>query len=287
MSNITSYRFNWRNLLYGVVGTAFFAGLIMLMGFIGTKSSEQACTALRVILLGNESFIEQKDIAALMTERFGEMEGRSLVSIPIHQIEQELKQIPYVFSAIVSTDMDGLLTVRIKQREAVVRIINREGQDFYIDSQGHKMPVSLKYVPRVPVVNGFISEPYDGELDSVKSLLVADIFKTAQFISNDTLWSSQVVQLYINEHQDIELVPRVGGQQIILGNADSLERKFDRLALFYHKIVPKTGIKAYKSVNLKFAGQIICERSEHFNAEDIMIIPDSTHHNSINSNNTQ
>src|SRR5690606_27910517 len=97
MSNITSYRFNWRNLLYGVVGAAFFAGLIMLMGFIGTKSSEQACTALRVILLGNESFIEQKDIAALMTERFGEMEGRSLVSIPIHQIEQELKQIPYVF----------------------------------------------------------------------------------------------------------------------------------------------------------------------------------------------
>lgn len=287
MSSIASYRFNWRNILYGLMGTALFAGLVMLMGFIGTKSSEQACTAVRVILLGNESFIEQKDIVALLVEKFGEMEGRTLESIPTHQIEQELRQIPYVFSAVVTADMDGLLTVRVRQREAVVRVINRDGQDFYIDLQGHKMPVSLKYVPRVPVVNGFISEPYDGSLDSAKSQLVADIFKTAQFISSDSLWNSQVVQLYVNENHDIELVPRVGEQRIILGNADSLERKFEKLALFYQKIVPKTGIRAYRSVNLKFSGQIICERSEHFDPEDIVIIPDSTHHNSINSNNTQ
>ena len=287
MSSLTSYRFNWRNLLYGAVGVVLLAGLVMLMGFIGTKSSEQACTAMQVILLGNESFIEQKDVSALLVEKFGELEGRTLESIPIHQIEQDLRQIPYVFSAIVTIDMDGLLVVRVKQREAVVRIINNDGLDFYIDEQGHKMPVSLKYVPRVPVVNGFISEPYDGTLDSTKSQLVADVFKTAQFISSDSLWSSQVVQLYVNESQDIELVPRVGDQRIILGNADSLERKCEKLLLFYRKIVPKTGIRAYKSVNLKYAGQIVCERSQHFNPEDIMIIPDSTHHSSINSINTQ
>ena len=287
MSKTISYRFSWRSVLYGAMGAVLLAATIMLMGFIGTKSSEQACTAVRVILLGNESFIEQKDLTALLVEKFGELEGRTLESIPIHQIEQDLRQIPYVFSAILTTDMDGLLTVRVKQREAVVRVINRDAADFYIDLEGNKMPVSLKYVPRVPVVNGFISEPYDGTLDSTKSRLIADVFKTAQYISADSLWSSQVVQLYVNEHQDIELVPRVGGQQIILGNADSLERKFEKLLLFYRRIVPKTGINAYKSVNLKFAGQIICERSAHFDPDDIIILPDSTHQSSINSNNTQ
>jgi len=287
MINSASYRFNWRNVLYGALGVVLLLGTIMLMGFIGTKSSEQACTAVRVILLGNESFIEQKDISELLVEKFGELEGRTLESIPIHQIELDLRQIPYVFSAVVTTDMDGLLTVRVKQREAVVRFINRDGPDFYVDLQGHKMPVSLKYVPRVPIANGFISEPYDGTLDSIKSELVADVFKTAQYISGDSLWSSQVVQLYVNQEQDIELVPRVGGQRIILGNADSLDKKFEKLLLFYRKIVPKTGINAYKSVSLKFAGQIVCERSANFNPEDIVIIPDSTHHSSINSNNTQ
>ncbi|MEC3880573.1 cell division protein FtsQ/DivIB [Parapedobacter sp. 10938] len=287
MNNRVPYRFNWRSLGYGAIGLVWLAGTIVLMSFIDTKGSEQACTAVRVILLGNESFIEQKDIAALLVDKFGELEGRTLESIPIHQIEDDLRQIPYVFSAIVTTDMDGLLTVRVKQREAVVRVINRDGPDFYIDLQGHKMPVSPKYVPRVPIVNGFISEPYDGTLDSTKSQLVTAIFETAQYISADSLWSSQVVQLYVNEHHDIELVPRVGGQQIILGNADSLDRKFEKLLLFYRKIVPKTGINAYKSVNLKYAGQIICERSPHFNLDDIIILSDSTHQNSINSNNTQ
>jgi len=272
--------------LYGAIGAVLFAATVVLMGFIGTKSSMQACTAMRVILLGNESFIEQKDIAALLVEKFGELEGRTLESIPIHQIEQELRQIPYVFSAMVTTDMDGLLTVRIKQREAVVRVINRGAPDFYIDREGHKMPVSPKYVPRVPVVNGFISEPFDGTLDSTKSRLVADVFNIAKYISADSLWSSQVVQLYVNEQHDIELVPRVGGQQIILGNADSLQTKFEKLLLFYQRIVPKTGVNAYKSVNLKFAGQIVCERNAQFDLEDI-ILPDSTHHSSINSNNTQ
>ncbi|MGV3762247.1 cell division protein FtsQ/DivIB [Parapedobacter sp.] len=277
MGSILTYRLNWRNVMYGVTGAVLLAGTVMLMGFIGVKSREQACTAVRVILLGNESFIEQKDIAALLVEKFGELEGRTLESIPVHQIENDLRQIPYVFSAIVTTDMDGLLTVRVKQREAVVRVINRGGPDFYIDRQGHKMPVSPKYVPRVPIVNGFISESYDGKLDSTKSQLVGDVFEIAQYISADSLWSSQVVQLYVNEHHDIELVPRVGGQQIILGNADSLDRKFEKLLLFYRRIVPKTGINAYKSVNLKYAGQIICERSAHFDPDDIIILPDSTH----------
>lgn len=287
MSRILSYRFNWRNVMYAVTGVLLFAATVTLMGFIGAKSSEQACAAIRVILLGNESFIEQKDITAILVEKFGELEGRTLKSIPIHQIEHDLRQIPYVFSAVVTTDMDGLLTVRVRQREAVVRVINRDGPDFYVDQQGHKMPVSLKYVPRVPVVSGFISEPYDGTLDSSKSRLVEDVFKTAQYISKDSLWSSQVVQLYVNEHHDIELVPRVGGQQIILGNADSLGRKFEKLLLFYRKIVPKTGLSAYKSVNLKYAGQIICERSADFDPDNMIILPDSTHQNSINSNNTQ
>lgn len=265
--------FNWRNILYSAVGLLLLAGLVMLMGFIEVKSSEQACSEMRIIVMGEESFIEQKDIAALIVENYGELEGRTLLSIPIHQIENELKQVPFVYSAVVTVDMNGVLTVRIRQREAVVRIINKNGLDFYIDRQGYKMPVSLKYAPRVPIVNGNISEPYNGELDSMDSQLVKDVFRTAQFISADSLWSKQVVQLYVNDAQDIELVPRVGGQQIILGNADSLEKKFEKLMLFYQKIVPKTGINAYKTVNLKFAGQLVCERNEHF--KPVQDIPNS------------
>jgi Cell division septal protein len=280
-------RFKWRGILYSAVALGVLAALTVLMGFIGRKSSEQACTRVDVIVLGEEAFIEQRDILAMLEEKHGQLQGRTLGALPIHEMEKDLRQIPYVLSAIVTTDMDGLLTVRVRQREAVVRVMTNQGRDFYIDREGRKMPVSLKYVPRVPVVNGFISEPYNGALDSMQSILIKDVFRTAQFIRTDSLWSSQVVQLYVNEQQDIELVPRVGKQQIILGNADSLDQKFEKLLLFYKKIVPKTGITAYKTVNLKYAGQIVCERDKRYNPEDIKQIQDSIQHSTSNSINTQ
>jgi len=278
-------RLHWRNVLYSFATLLVLGALVTLLGFIERKSSEQSCTNVEVVVMGNESFIEQKDIMALLVEKYGELVGRTLKSIPIHNMEADLRQIPFVYAAIVTVDMDGTLTIRVKQREAVVRIINEKGTDFYIDQQGHKMPVSLKYVPHVPVANGHINEPYNGALDTIESQLIKDIFKTAQFISSDSIWNSQVVQLYVNDQRDIELIPRVGNQQIILGNADSLERKFEKLKLFYSNIVPKTGIGAYKSVNLKFSGQLVCERNENYKPVEATV-QDSTQQQ-YRSNNTQ
>lgn len=279
-------RINWRGLASVALALVMLAGLVSLMSFIRVKSSEQACTEVKIIVLGEESFIEQQDIASTLTEQYGELPGRTLESIPIHDMEQHLQQIPFVLSAMVTADMDGTVTVRIRQREAVLRVINGKGSTFYVDQQGLKMPVSLKYVPRVPVVNGYIAETFEGGRDSIRTQVVRDCLRTARFISRDSLWSSQIVQLYVNPQQDIELIPRVGRQQIILGDGDSLERKFEKLMLFYTKIVPRTGIDAYKTVNLKFAGQLVCERSDKYRPE-LLQKQDTTHQHTSNSNNTQ
>lgn len=280
---------DWKAIAYGVIGLIALAGVVTLMSFIHVKSSEQACTELKVVILGHESFIEQKDISDLITKEYGNVVGRTLSTLPIHDIERDLRQIPYVYAAVVNTDMDGRMIVQITQREAVVRVINNSGKDFYIDEKGLKMPVSLKYVPRVPVVNGHIYESYNEGLDSMHTPLMHDVFATAKFVSADSLWSNQVVQLYINQHKEIELVPRVGGQQIILGDASDLESKFEKLKIFYERIVPKSGIDAYAVVNLKYAGQIVCERSPGYKPELIKdqspAVTDSLNRN--NSNNIQ
>ncbi len=68
-------------------------------------------------------------------------------------------------------------------------------------------------------------------------------------------------QLFVSPKGDIEIVPRVGDHKIILGTADSLETKFRNLLVFYKKAIPKVGWDAYKTINLKYANQIIGERN--------------------------
>lgn len=250
----------WRQVGYFFLGLVAIVGVGMLMSLVNKKDQVQECTALKVMVEGKETFIDQNDISSMIQEKFGAVVGKQLNQLPLQQIETELKKSPYVSNADVHMDMDGTMRVAVQQREVVVRIINQGGQEFYVDSKGNKIPVTLKYVPHVMVANGNIKEGYKKSLEPVNSQLVKDLVKIVEETKTDELWSNQIVQLYVNDEKDIEIVPRVGNQQLIIGNADSLSYKLDRLKKFYTHILPKVGSDAYSKVNVKYSGQIVCER---------------------------
>lgn len=255
-------KINWRRLLYTSLWMVVLVGLGFLMSFISVKSSEYACNDLQIIIPGEQSFIVRGDVDKILKETQGAIVGKTLSAIPIHEIENDLKSIPFIEKAMVSKDVSGKITIRIKQREAVLRVINDFGNDFYLDNNGLKIPLSAHYAPRVLVANGKIMENYTKDLDSIQTPLLEDLFKLSEYIQADTLWNSQIEQLYVNNQGEIEMVPRVGNQKIILGNADMLDEKFGKLLIFYKQIIPTVGWDAYRSVDLSFENQLVCEKNE-------------------------
>jgi len=250
----------WRQVGYFFLALVALVGIGMLMSLVTNKDQTQVCSGLNVIVEGKETFIDQKDISTMIQEKFGSVIGKSLSDIPLHGIELELKKSPYVSHADVHVEIDGNMQVVVKQREVILRVINQHNQEYYVDAKGHKIPVTLKYVPHVLVATGNIKEGYKKALDPVKSKLVKDLVRIVEETKDNELWSNQIVQLFVNDIGDIEIVPRVGAQQLILGNADSLHNKLERLTNFYTHILPKVGTEAYNKVNVKYGGQIICER---------------------------
>ena len=250
----------WRQVGYFFLALVALVGVGMLMSLVIKKDQIQVCTGLTVVVDGKETFIDQGDISTLIEEKFGSVVGQSLNDIPLHGIELELKKSPYVSHADVHVEVDGNMQVAVKQREVIIRVINQLNQEYYVDAKGNKIPVTLKYVPHVLVATGNIKEGYKKPLDPVESKLVKDLVQIVEVTKGNELWSNQIVQLFVNELGDIEIVPRVGNQQLILGNADSLENKLERLTNFYTHILPKVGTEAYSKVNVKYGGQIICER---------------------------
>ncbi|GHE23508.1 cell division protein FtsQ/DivIB [Sphingobacterium griseoflavum] len=252
----------WRILGYGCLTVVALIGVGMLMGVVNKKADAQVCTSMRVMVEGKEAFIDQHDISDLVKGKFGQVVGKPLRYIPVQKIEQALLELPYVSAAEIYVDMDGVLQIAVQQREVVLRIVNKNGNEYYIDTKGAKVPVTLRYVPHVLVANGNIKESYRKALDTVETALVKDLLRIVAHVKGDPLWSNQIVQLYVNDFGDIEIVPRVGNQQLVLGNAVKLEEKLDRLVVFYKNILPRVGSDAYEKVNVKYDGQIICERKE-------------------------
>ncbi|WP_316848101.1 cell division protein FtsQ [Pedobacter psychrodurus] len=255
-------RINWNAIFTGFAWLISLAGVVVLLGFINVKKQTVKCTDVKILIPGADNFIEREEIDAILKEDQGILLGRNLENINIHKIEKKLQSNPYIGFAKVYVDMDGVLHIEVKQRQPILRLLNENGQDFYIDNDGLKMPISSNFTANVLVATGHISEVFGSRVDTLHTQLAKDLYKTAQYIKKDTLWDAQIEQIVVDQKNDIELIPRVGNQRIILGNADSLEKKMKNLLLFYKKAMPQIGWDTYKTINIKYTNQIVCEKRD-------------------------
>jgi len=247
----------WKYILISFCWVASLGGLVVLMSFIEIKKAEVICKDVKGYIPGNQYFIDKEEIDNILQIKNHQLIGHHLEEINIQALESKLKANPFIESAKVYCDMDGIIWVEITQRQPILRIMNQGDQDFYVDQHGLKIPLSENFTARVLAANGFIDEPFSGKIDTLHTEIAREVFATANFIRKDSLWDAQIGQIYVNQDHEIELIPRVGSQRILLGNADSLDAKFRNLLAFYKKALPQVGWDAYKTINIKYANQVI------------------------------
>lgn len=253
---------NWKSVFNKFAWIFCLGGLVVLMSFVSSKKSTVAITNVKILIPGADNFIEREEIDAVLKQSQGSLIGRKLEQINLQDIEKKIKSNPYIALATVYADMDGVIHIEIKQRQPILRVINANGQDYYIDRNGLKMPVSPNFTANVLVANGNVMEHFTGRVDTLITKLARDLYETALFIKKDTLWDAQIEQLFVNDKADIELIPRVGNQRIILGSADSLQVKMRNLLAFYKQAMPKVGWDTYKTINVKYTNQVVCVKNK-------------------------
>jgi cell division protein FtsQ len=269
----------WRIILLSFIWLVSLGGLVVLMSFIEIKKAEVVCKDVKIYIPGSQYFIDKKEVENILQLSSFTLIGRKINNINLHILENRLKANPFVEYAKVYADMDGIIMVEISQRQPILRVMNQFDQDYYIDKNGLKIPLSANFTARVLAANGFIEEPFGSKVDTLRTLLARDLFKTASYIRQDSLWDAQIAQIYVNQDHEIELIPRVGNQRILLGNADSLDLKFHNLLAFYKQALPQVGWDAYKQINIKYANQIIGvknTKADSLRMKQMKITTDST-----------
>ncbi len=250
-----------------------FGGLIVLISFIESKKGEVVCKDVKIYIPGNQYFIDRQEVDNILQVNSRVLIGRRMADINISALENKLKANPFIEFAKVYTDMDGVINVEISQRQPILRLMNRFDQDFYVDQHGLKIPLSANFTARVIVANGYIDELFANRVDTLHTAMAAELFKTADYIRKDSLWDAQIGQIYVNKEHEIELIPRVGNNRILLGNADSLDSKFHNLLVFYKKALPLVGWDAYKVINIKYANQVVGVRNENKKTDSLKAKP--------------
>ena len=262
----------WRYILFGFIWVITLGGLVALMSFIEIKKAEVVCTQVKIYIPGSQYFIDKEEVDNILRVHSHALIGRKMEYINIHDLEKRLKANPFIESAKVYTDMDGIIRVEISQRQPILRVMNQFNQDYYIDQHGLKIPLSTNFTARVLAVNGYIEEVFGSKVDTLHTEIARELYKTAEFISQDSLWDAQIAQMYVNKDHEIELVPRVGNNRILLGNADSLDSKFHNLLVFYKQGLPQVGWDRYKTINIKYANQVVGVKSDSFKRDSLKAV---------------
>ncbi|NCD71378.1 cell division protein FtsQ/DivIB [Mucilaginibacter agri] len=247
----------WKPILISLAWVVSLGGVIVLMSFIQLKKNGVVCSDVKVYIPGSQYFIDKEEVDNILQVSSHTLIGRRIENINLHDLEKKLKANPFIEFAKVYADMDGVIKVEVSQRQPILRIMNQFDQDFYVDKHGLKIPLSGNFTARVLAANGFIEEPFGDKVDTMHTAIARDVFKTADFITRDSLWNAQIAEIYVNEQHEMVLIPRVGNDRILLGNADSLQTKFSNLLAFYKQGVPRVGWNTYKLINIKYANQVI------------------------------
>lgn len=250
----------WNTALW--VGIALF--LIVSLVSIDQKESDLKIQQISVDILPESelSFLDSAAILDIMKSSDAEMmlTGNKLGHLKIDEMEAALENNPFVEEADIAVDLAGNMRVKVLQRSPVLRVFNNRGQSYYVAKNGYKIPMSKLYTARVMVANGNIPESLT-DSSFAKTQLLKDLHKIALYCSRDKFWESQIEQLYVDNYNDILLIPIVGNHSIVFGSGENIEDKFTRLRSFYFNGLNNIGWNKYRSVNLKYDNQVVAERS--------------------------
>jgi cell division protein FtsQ len=193
--------------------------------------------------------IDEDMVLSLLKEHSLDPIGSPLEAIDVEAIEQTLALHPLVGKAQCYKTGGDMLRINLSGKVPLVRVLNNRGQDFYVDSHGeilsqHSLAVQL------PVATGYIDREFASK----------ELLEVVRAIDRSEFWKAQVEQINVTSDKQIELVPRVGDHLLILGTADNIEDKLERLMNFYEKGLDNVGWNKYRSISVAYENQVVCKK---------------------------
>jgi cell division protein FtsQ len=251
-----------KKILSTIAWSGIVLGLMVVMGFVNHTRKQAKCSGININMDYSDGlfFIDEDDVRNHIYEVHGDLIGEPIQRINISDLEIQLTEMNAVKKAEVFTDLTGNLSIEITQRKPVARIFMSDGKSGYIDENGEWMNLSKKFTARVIVINGSLT-PWDDGNNNIEEQSQWDVlFYLTQTIRNDAFLNAQFEQIYVKKDGDIVLIPRVGRHSILLGNTEELDKKFEKLKLFYKDGIANVDWNKYKQIDLRFKDQVVCTK---------------------------
>lgn len=254
----------WKNkirmILLGTLWASLGAGLMVLLVAAVRIRDKQHCKDVDIEISGvsNNFFIDKSDVQKIIAgHESNRISGRNISDFNLNALEKTLKKEVWIKDAQLFFDNNNILKVFVEEREPVARIFTTSGGTFYIDSATHRLPLSDKFSANVPAFTGFPSDVM--VFSKSDSTLLRNIRNLSMDIAKDSFLMAMIDQVDITPGGTFEMIPKIGNQVIRFGDASDADKKFEKLKLFYRKVMTRVGWSRYSIINLQYRNQVVAK----------------------------
>lgn len=231
------------------------AGCATLLIAAIRRQNHALCTSVRIVIGGvDRRMVDSAELESLLTDQHTrELVGTPSASISIRRLEKRIGANPWVKRADLFFDSKQVLWVKVTEREPVARLFTDNGASFYVDAEGTRLPLKDFYPVQLPI---FTSCPLDRRTwTKGDTALARQVAVLGAYLQAHPFWMDMVQQVDINKGFD--LVPAIGSSVLKIGDTSALDGKFNRLLVFYQKVIPRVGWNKYAVLDARYAGQIV------------------------------
>ncbi len=207
------------------------------------------------------AFLSEKEIKDRINFLSGEeIIGKTIAHIDFKTLEHEVNKNPFVANAQIYVNQQQNVIVEVVQKRPILRILNNDGVGYYLSEKNERIPLCDKFTAHVAVAVGKVQSHTDAKRDSA---VQNALFNLVTYIRKDDFLNALVDQIDVKDNGDMDLIPKVTGHIVHFGNgAEDMEGKFNRMKIFYQQGLRKVGWAKYKSIDLRFVNQVVCEKRD-------------------------
>lgn len=244
-----------RNIIIAVGAIAIVTALV----FSVQKRYNTDIEDVKINLISENSvkLINKNDIYSLLKRTEGAaFKSKNLKEIDIKKFERRLDNSKYIKNAEVYIDLNGILNIYCVLNDPIIRVKGQNRKDFYFDKDGNIIPLSEKATCRVPLLTGNIGKINFHQLKKLDTD-ANKILELGIQITKDQFLSALVEQIYIENNGKLILIPKVGNQKIEFGNVNNIDKKLEKIRIFYRTGMAGSGWRKFTKINIEWEGQIV------------------------------
>ena len=237
--------FNWTNIRLVLM----FSLVIFLFSFTSKRNNDRKLSKAVVVFVGdNAPFVNQETVNKLLIENNRDAQSIDKDKLDLNKLEKVLNNHEMIEKSQVFVSVDGVLKALVKQKTPIARVFDGD-QSFYIDYEGNVMPLSTNFTARVPLVSG--------EINKKNSKKLSELFR---IIHNDEFLKKNIIGVQIMSNGSLKMGNRNFNYQIDFGGVQRMKAKFNNYKAFFQKAVLDSSLYKYKTIDLRFAQQVVCTK---------------------------